>query len=349
MKSLKIGILFSISAHLLVLLILLFLRLDHQLLPDIVEVAFQAPLQPSTVNKTPQTHQARPVSVKSKSPVHPEIPIIPEPPELIDEIVLADSIFGDTLKYKSAKDILTETLSFRVKKAMLEFQIPDSLLQQADTTKTINVLMALQDVQQFEDPSAWRDRVADEMYKRNFGGPQPLSLTDLIAAGAALLTNGIIGDKKKDKKPKLTFIPTESELNVLNIVWNEEKTTQLEIYSVLDTSNTLTASQLDRVLERMVKKRLLKRKQISPRDDFTVLTPLGSFAFEKNSMNRLNRVYLYEPFIDREEMMRFLIAVRNQVLSGSDISYVSASDSTTLSKSLIHKISKIVSGKQVKK
>ena len=99
-------------------------------------------------------------------------------------------------------------------------------------------------------------------------------------------------------------------------------------------------------IERMVKKRQLNRKQTSPKNEFTVLTPLGSFAFEKNSMNRLNRVYLYEPFVDREEMMRFLIAVRNQVLNGSDISYVSASDSMTLSKSLVHKINKIVSGKK---
>lgn len=344
MKSLKIGILASIAVHFLVLLILTYIVIDHVLIPEAVEIAFQAFPQSLQVTEVRPAQQPPSVIVTHKTVTLPQISKETPPPEKSAELILADSTVTDTVQKPTARDILTETLSFRLKKAMLEFPIPDSLLRQADSSKSICVLMPLHDAHQFGDPSAWSDRAAEEIYQRSFGAPQPVPLSDLLKAGAALLTKGLIGGEKT-KKPKLTFIPTESELDVLDIVWEQEKATQLDIYADLDTSNTLSAEELDRVLEQMVAKRLLKRKQISPKDEIMVLTPLGSFAAEKNPLNMLNRVYLYEPTVKRDELLLFLNAVLYQVQSRSDITFTQVTDSTMLKKSLIYKIGKIVGEK----
>jgi hypothetical protein len=343
-KTIKIGILVSIGIHFLALLIFILIDIDHVPIHETVEIGFQALPQLTIETKEQEARPATQQPMPPKPVLEPPEPIAPKPPDHFEEVVLVDSTDIDSTESLRAKDILFETLSFRVKKALLEFPIPDLLLRQVDTTKQICVLMPLQDASQFGDPSVWNDRVADDIRQRNLGGQPPISLTNLIAAGVALLTKGLIGDKL-EKKAKLTFIPSKSELDVLNFVWAKEKATQLDIYSSLDTSNTLSAVELDDVLERMVSKRLLKREIISPQCLMKIPLPIGTFFVEEKLQNMLNRIYLYESIVDREEMMRFLNAVLYQVQSGSEISFTNVTDSTALRKSLIHKIGRIVSGK----
>ncbi len=118
--------------------------------------------------------------------------------------------------------------------------------------------------------------------------------------------------KQTDKKipPKFDFIPTETQLHTLTHLYKKGKATQVDIYPNLETSKPMTAEGLNRSLDFLVKKGFLTKKKISPQNIFTIQTPIGVFPIEMSRKNLLNPVYLYEPRVDRTQLMAYLQAIR---------------------------------------
>lgn len=108
--------------------------------------------------------------------------------------------------------------------------------------------------------------------------------------------------------PTLHFIPSQEELNVLNSVWTQKEISDRQVYANLDTSVRLTAVDVNQVLKKLESKGVLTSELISPRNEFTFLTPFGGLPVEMSATNLRNRVYRYKSLVDRRHMMRYLQA-----------------------------------------
>lgn len=230
---------------------------------------------------------------------HPQPKPQPEP-ELFSHSVPPDTTYADTAKK-------FDRLTFF--KPIVDFQAFDkNELDSADTITTIESMHGSffepLDTTRFGVlPGPFPDRVQRDMEQQNLGHPRPLPLTDAIGKGAKYLSD--LFNKEQDNKPvRLDFVPNEAELDILETLWESNATDQ-QIYAALDTSIRLTAEDLNGVMKKLEKKGLVKRKLVSPRNEFTF--PVGKV--EMSAKNRRNRVYLYESRIDSRDVVRYLQAV----------------------------------------
>jgi hypothetical protein len=121
----------------------------------------------------------------------------------------------------------------------------------------------------------------------------------------------LIHGKQEWEKSKHQFnkhIPSNLQLDVLNVLWKQKTSTQLEIYAGIDSTYVITAQKLDQQLERMVNLGLVERKIISPQHIFTIITPFKSFQIEGSSLNRKNRVYLYRSRLEKNQIIQLLLS-----------------------------------------
>lgn len=169
------------------------------------------------------------------------------------------------------------------------------------------------------DPELFRSAWEGDFRKRAYGGEEPFIINP------AQIISSFKKDKKWEKGKKEfrdNFIPSNLQLDVLTVLWREEKTSQLEIYAGIDAAYPITAEKLDYQLERMVKLGLLERKIISPQNKFMILTPLKVFLLEKSSLNRKNRVFLYRTRVEKDQIVKLLMTrfyrVRNENVGRSD-------------------------------
>jgi predicted transcriptional regulator len=145
------------------------------------------------------------------------------------------------------------------------------------------------------------DRIDEEFRRDELGLPPMLSLGTLIGKGVKYLT-GKLGARPSSNP--LAVIPSEVEIEVMNVLWKKDAATSSEIYVDLDSTN-LTALDLQQTLTNMADRGLLDRQQISPRSELSIF---GVFAIEQSSLNRKNREYLYRPKVTRQTMLSFLDA-----------------------------------------
>jgi hypothetical protein len=141
------------------------------------------------------------------------------------------------------------------------------------------------------------DDVADQIYRRNTGVTPLPSLWGLLSK---------IVPKQSDKEPdpQFDFIPTETQVRAMDMLYTKKKATQLELYPLLDTSRPITAEGLNRQLEALMEKGFVSRKKISPEYHFMLFgTPI-----EISSKNRKNPLYVYETKVDRKKLLDFLQA-----------------------------------------
>jgi predicted transcriptional regulator len=156
--------------------------------------------------------------------------------------------------------------------------------------------------------------VIDEQLRREQLGIPPLSnLGNLLGAGVKYLAEKLGGGGTKVKP--FAVIPSESEIEVLKILWKETRATSSEIYAQLDSAR-ITAADLQQILAVMTQRGLLEREQISPRHEFTVL---GGITLEMSARNRKNREYIYWPKVTRQAMLTFLdaTAFSHRIASGN--------------------------------
>ncbi len=143
-----------------------------------------------------------------------------------------------------------------------------------------------------------RDLAEEEMTRRNQGN-RPL-----------ILDPGALNTDRKSAKipsPQFNFMPTLPQIEAMACLYEKGKCTQVDLYSSL-TAVPITAEQFDKELERLYRKGFLDREKISPENIFTIQSPFGSIPFEMSRKNRLNPLYLYEPKVDRQQIMTFLQA-----------------------------------------
>ncbi|MDZ7359250.1 MAG: hypothetical protein ONB46_00795 [candidate division KSB1 bacterium] len=154
----------------------------------------------------------------------------------------------------------------------------------------------------------------DEKFRREQLGLPPMSnIGDLIGKGVKYLAEKLSASAEKDP---LAVIPSETEIDVMNVLWKKNAATSMELYVDLDSVN-LTALDLQQTLAVMTDRGLLDRQQISPRHEFTIL---GAIPIEISAKNRKNREFLYRPKVTRQTMLTFLdaMAFSHRLASAND-------------------------------
>jgi len=142
----------------------------------------------------------------------------------------------------------------------------------------------------------------EEKFRREQLGLPPISpIGTLLGKGIKYLSEKLSGVPSNP----LAVIPSETEIEVLNVLWKKTTATSSEIYAKLDSTNKLTAADLQQTLAVMTERGLLDRRQISPRHGLTIL---GVFTIEESALNRKNREFIYHPRVARRTMLSFLDA-----------------------------------------
>jgi len=142
----------------------------------------------------------------------------------------------------------------------------------------------------------------EEKFRREQLGLPPISpIGTLIGKGIKYLSEKLSGAANNP----LAVIPSETEIEVMNVLWKKTAATSSEIYASLDSTNNLTAADLQQTLAAMADRGLLDRRQISPRHELTIL---GVFTIEESALNRKNREFIYQPRVARRTMLSFLDA-----------------------------------------
>lgn len=296
----------SVLLHVVVILLLIVVRINNEPLQQ-TEVILQIP----DVQNEPKPKSAS----KPKAPsVEPEEPVVDLPAEHVEPVKESPVKTTDSAKTDTAKKF--DRLRFYTRSPMLEYtQSLDSL--HIDSTDTINIsptgpFFDMGDTTRFSTlPGPHQDRVQRDLYRQQLGHAKPLPLNQAIGQGAKYLSD-MFSKNEKEKPVRLDFVPSEAELDILQTLWEQPKSTDVYIYAALDTSIHLTAVDLNSVLERLSQKGLLTRQLVSPRNEFTF--PLGKV--EMSAKNRKNRVYQYESRIAADEVMRYLQAVLYNVEHG---------------------------------
>jgi hypothetical protein len=148
------------------------------------------------------------------------------------------------------------------------------------------------------------DRLENWISERNTGNSPSFNVGALLAKAAG----AIAGKSGSGKRPRrLQVIPSENEIRVLKTLWTEKKATGSDIYRNMD-SVRVTAAGLEEVLAGMANRGLVRRKQVSPRNEFTIATPFGGIPIEMSALNRKNREFVYEPTIGADDMWSYLDA-----------------------------------------
>ncbi len=293
------AIFYSLVAHVCVLAILLLIRLSSEPAKT-TEIYIQLP-PPPLPQAEPQLPPEEPVVDNAVPTV--DIPESVEDVPVPNDVVALDSVQTDSVQKFDRTSFFTTSPTLSYKQPLETFE-PDS----SDT-----VLFHLggpqfadfRDSLQFNiNPGPLDDRVNRELYQKNMGHTPTLPIGQAVGQGAKYLSDYF--NKKKEQKPvHLDFVPSETEIQVLQRIWETSSATDVEIYAALDSSIKMTAADLTIVMQKLEDKGLVKKEIISPQNLFSF--PLGQV--EMSAKNRRNRVYRYESRISEDEIVRYLQAV----------------------------------------
>jgi len=105
-------------------------------------------------------------------------------------------------------------------------------------------------------------------------------------------------------------LPTPQEAAVLAQLWEQGPMTSVDLYTSLPPRalEGLTAEGFWQVLHDMARKGLLEESLITPQN--LLMVGLGPFVFpvELSGKNRRNRIWLYKPLVERQELLAYLEA-----------------------------------------
>jgi len=121
--------------------------------------------------------------------------------------------------------------------------------------------------------------------------------------------------KSDSKKPQMRiidlysdFICDKIEAKAFSYLFNKNQGTQLDIYSNYDFTDSITASQLNARLEKLVNMGFLSHKKISPQLPFTISAVFIQIPIEMSQKNRENPVYEYKPLVNKKNLITYLQA-----------------------------------------
>ncbi|MDZ7339643.1 MAG: hypothetical protein ONB30_14045 [candidate division KSB1 bacterium] len=249
----------------------------------------------------PPAEQARPIPRRVRSQAVQAPPLVtvgpdhvlPQQADTVRTILPAPLTAADVLR--GATDSLRAQAARRW--ALFHQPLPDSLL--LPTPAELLMQRLARYGPPFGDPHAppSGDRVGDEIYKRGTGHGRLTDVGSLLQKLTA---------KRAAPPPRITREPSLQELCVLKELWRAGSASGPQLYRQLDPALVPSAEWLDRVLEEMAERGLVRRRLVSPQDVLTVSTPLGTMEVERNQLNKLNRVYEYRPAISREAVLHYL-------------------------------------------
>ena len=179
-----------------------------------------------------------------------------------------------------------------------------------------------------------------ELYKSNLE-----KSLDLISSGGSpnLLISPaqifsqfqIKSEWEKGSRFSYNLIPSNLQLEVLRTLWENSTASMLELYASLDSKYLITAENLNRQLNRMMRLGMVERKIISPQNLFSITMPFKMFQLEMSSKNRKNKHYLYRPVVNRERILQLLLTksyqIRNEEGSESDLERINKKINTVVS------------------
>ncbi|MEK7728225.1 MAG: BlaI/MecI/CopY family transcriptional regulator [candidate division KSB1 bacterium] len=158
------------------------------------------------------------------------------------------------------------------------------------------------DKQALSKISPRQDYIGDRLRGQQSGSQALFNVGDLIGKGLKYLA-GKVGASKGVVSP-WTILPSETEIRVMNVLWQKGEVTSANIYAQLDSAK-LHYKEVNTILENMVGRGLVERTQVSPSNEFTIW---GAFAIEMSGLNAKNREYVYRPRASRELMTTYLDA-----------------------------------------
>ena len=288
----------SLSVHLLIILLIRAFSAGSPTMRsiriDLIQNAVTTPVKP----RAEEEIVPRPETL-DESETHPDVSIQPDsrpegPSDIPDYAALFDSLYDSARLSADSSSLYNQDAwkQFVLKKVKEQYF---SSIHPVPFPEDSNVLAF--SLEGWEYPLSQGDEVADKIYQRNTGVTPLPSLLGLLSK---------IIPKKSDKEPdpQFDFIPTETQIRAMDVLYTKKKATQLEIYPMLDTSQPITAEGLNRQLEVLINKGFLSRKKISPEYHFVLFgTPV-----EISSKNRKNQLYLYESNVNKKKLLDFLQA-----------------------------------------
>lgn len=300
-NGLKKPILLSVLVHLS--LVIFFSRFAWNIVSSRPETVITLELPNGFIEQTPEPEPAgvkkRPLPRQTLQPEAVALPRVVKPLERAP--VALDSTGADSTKEFNPRQFFSASPFVAFKKPL------DSLIE--DSAAIGGILtpsMSLRPLDSFmakATPGPY-DPVQQTIDKQNRGGVQLLPLGQALNQGARYLAS--LRSKKKAEKPvRFDSVPSEADIQVFRVLWSKPQARDHEIYAAMDSSIKLTAVDLNRVLTRLTEKGMLKRKMVSPQNEFTL--PLGTV--EMSAKNRRNRVYEYETRVKPQELLVFLQAV----------------------------------------
>ncbi|HOC88292.1 MAG TPA: hypothetical protein PKI90_02000 [bacterium] len=318
---LRLATLISLLFHLGLGLFFYLWRFEQTALPseEVADVAFIELPEPITAEPVlPESAETGEALVTERPAPGP----VAETPILIPELPLTTAAGEETIIWPAHLDSLLAMADSVARTRQLSansvpefYPVPIPLVPYREERKKRPTLFPLERLS--GQPGAYPDRAAEEQYRRGTGGyQQPIDLMALAAKGVQALEKAI-GKDKIPPPPRLRRVPTREELAALCVIWARAEPTETDIYRDLDTEIKLTADDLHSVLDGLVRQGLLEQEIVSPRQEFTFMTPLGGKGVEMKRLNLLNREYRYRSRIDQEHMMRFLQAAHYYVSATS--------------------------------
>jgi len=146
-----------------------------------------------------------------------------------------------------------------------------------------------------------RDQWSRELMHRYIDIPPVLPLTGIFSG-----LRDAIKSLTRPKHTRLRAIPTETEIDILKILWSDGILTGSALYAQLDSTLPVTAEDVQAVLADMTDKGLLHRQRISPLHTFSLFgvaeIPVGPGPWR----NEKNRIYLYWPTVTRDKLITYL-------------------------------------------
>jgi len=298
MQKRLVAFILSLSIHLVTLLLIRVLSAEspvrRAIRIDLVQETVPPPEKPTAKEDIvhPEETQDEP-EIKSDVSLAPDLHPIIEP-EMPNYAAWFDSL------YDGAR-LTTDSSSLYSQEAWKQFVLKK--IKEHQFTYILPVTPSQEGQAPEFAPEDWEthpvqgDDVADQIYRRNTGVTPLPSLW-------GLLSKIVPKQAGKEPDPQFDFIPTETQIRAMDVLYTKKKATQLEIYPLLDASEPITAQALNRQLEALMDKGFISREKISPEFHFMLFgTPI-----EISSKNRKNVLYVYESKVDKKKLLDFLQA-----------------------------------------
>ncbi|MCI0512543.1 hypothetical protein L0128_04970 [candidate division KSB1 bacterium] len=308
------AILISITSHfILLLLVVLFVNWPNR--QKVNEIRLELTLTESSLPLAPVEIPAlKPISSKVPPPTPPAgtpSPVTSPPSgaflsatnDSLDATYFSDVLAGNTSLARI--QMIRRQESYNQFRAALQKKLDSLANVQAIVNQ--NLARMLLNHEDLARGGGRRDPGAQYQNRQNPGAsPGLLNLPGLIASLAKSIPKLLGANPAATKVNPITNPPSVTEIYIFQQLWRHPRTTDLELYSALDTSFQLTRTDFDQILELMAQKNWLSREKISPENLFTIMTPIGPQYIEMSAQNRKNPVYAYRARLSHDEILRAL-------------------------------------------